>query len=187
MLIAKTKPVGIDVPIQQLQTFIHEQLVEKWELDDTDYKCHGRCYKNKTDDGYIAEVYKGGNEAGKKDYEEVYWNDRLTAISFFGISDNIDTEIQNTVNIHLVFFVNIKKLKPAIAHRADEEVRQDVQRLIGSNLFGFQFASIDLWLENVLKEYPGSRRSDGLKAVDMHPIHCFRFNFSLSYDSNIIC
>lgn len=183
MLITKTNPVGIDVAIQNLQTYLHKQLVSKWGLvDDNDplYECYGRVYRNKNDAGYIAEVYAGNNE-----YKEVYWNDQLKAINWFGISGEIEHDIVEKTNVHLVFFVDLSKLKPSIAHRADEEVRKDVLDIIGAGRFGFTYTGVELWLENVLKEYSGSRRDERLKAVDMHPIHCFRLNFSLSYDKNI--
>jgi hypothetical protein len=183
MLILKTNPVGIDVAIQSLQVYLHKQLVSKWGLtgdDDPLYECYGRVDRNKKDAGYIAEVYAGNGE-----YKEVYWNDELKAISWFGLSGKTEFDKQNKSNVHLVFFVNLGKLKPSIAHRADEEVRNEIQKLFGYSLFGFSFESIELWLDNVLREYPGSRREGRLNAVDMQPIHCFRINLKCLYDTNI--
>jgi hypothetical protein len=184
MLIAKTNPVGIDVAIQKLQTYLHSQLVSKWGLtgdNDPFYQCHGRVYRNKKDAGYIAEVF----DINTKDYKEVYWDDTLKAISWFGISGKTEFDTQNKVDVHLIFFVDLKKLKPDIQHRADEEVRNEIQKLFGYSLFGFSFESIELWIDNVLREYPGSRRDDRLKAVDMHPVHCFRINLKSIYSTNI--
>jgi hypothetical protein len=183
MLITKENPAGIDVAIQKLQVHLHKQLVSKWELtgdDDPLYECYGRVYRNKKDTGYIAEKYIGNG-----DYEEVYWKDHLKAISWFGISGKTEFDTQNKVDVHLVFFVDLKKLKPDIQHRGDEEVRNEIQKLFGYSLFGFSFESIELWIDNVLREYPGSRRDDRLKAVDMHPVHCFRINLKSIYNTNI--
>lgn len=171
----------MDWHIQEAQKQLHRQLLISWGSD-VKYNCYGRCYRNKKDEGYIAEVHTGGNE-----YKEVYYDDQVSAISFFGISDKIKNDVQNQVNIHLVFFVNLVKLKPLITHRADEEVRQDVFKALGSSSFGLTFQGVDLWLENVLKEYTGSRNGQRLKAVDMHPVHCFRFNYNLTYNPNKIC
>ncbi len=182
MLVTKTTAVAEDVPIQKLQSLIHKSLVTKWGLtgnDDPAYECYGKAYRNKTDDGYIAEVYTGGNE-----YKEVYWNDELSAISWFGLSGPIRHDTIEQVGVHLVFFVNLAKLKPSITHRADAEVRKDIMDIIGAGRFGFTYESTELWIENVLREYPGSRREDRLKAVDMHPIHCFRLNLQLLFDKN---
>jgi len=181
MLQLKTDPVGIDVQIQRLQQFLYKSLSATWGIDpDSEaWACYGRCYKNKTENGYIAEVY-----AGKGEYKEVYWNDDVWSVSFFGLSDRIEFDVTNKAKVHLVFFVNVEKLKPAIVHRADEEIRKDVQNAIGAGLFGFQLDSIDLWLENVLREYTGSRRDERLKFVDMQPVHCFRINLTSSYNIN---
>lgn len=182
MLTVKTNPVGIDFYIQKLQTYLHTQLLNKWGIDTSIYQCYGRAYRNKKDTGYIAEIFAGSNE-----YKEAYWNDAMAAISFFGISNNIKQGVGSEADVHLVFFVNIKTLKPTITNRADEEVRHDVESMIGQTLFGFNLESTDLWLENVLREYPGSYRDQRLKAVDMHPVHCFRLNLKLLYNPNKIC
>lgn len=171
-------PKGIDVSIRKFQEALHSSLLEKWtDISSSAYQSYARCYRNKKDKGYIAEVFTNG-----KDYKEVYWNDKLAAISFFGISDNIKVDVGNTANVHLVFFVDLKKLKPTLANRADEEVRLDVLNAASMIGFGFELLSVDLWLENVLKEYPGSYRDERLKTVDMQPVHCFRLNFKVNYN-----
>jgi hypothetical protein len=179
MLITKTNPVGIDAVIQSIQTDMHAYLSKWTDIDISAYECNGRCYRNKKDEGYIAEVYTSGNE-----YKEVYWNDNLAAISFFGVSSQETHDKGEKVNVHLVFFVNLQKLKPLIAHRADEEVRKDVQNYF-LTLYPGVYKSTELWLENVLSEYAGSYRDDRLKAVDMHPVHCFRLNLEITYNKNI--
>lgn len=189
MLITKTNPVGLDINIQQLQVKLHRELIAKWALaDDTQFECYGRCYRNKTDTGYIAEVYQTGGE-----YKEVFWNDTLTALSFFGISGSISHDKMSHADVHLVFFANLSKLAlkdkagNVIVHRADEELRQSVLQVIGKSSFDFILDSVELWLENVLRDYPGSRRDDRLKAVDMHPVHCFRVNLKIFFDPNKNC
>jgi hypothetical protein len=81
MIFQKQNPVGIDWYIDKMQVAIHTALMKKWNINPTTlFECYGRSYRNKTPDGYIAEVLKQGN-----DYQEVYWNDTLAALSFFGI------------------------------------------------------------------------------------------------------
>ena len=183
MNVTKTNPVGIDIPLQKLQTLLHGKLITAWDLSGTpmDYQCYGRCYRNKTDNGYVAEYFTGIENK----YQEVYFDSQYKAISFFGIGQEM-TEDKGFLkgDVHLVFFVDLAKLKPAIDHRADEEVRKDVIAAIGGNNYGFNFTGIELSLENVLQEYPGSRRDDRLKYIDMHPIHCFRINFDFLIDKN---
>lgn len=188
MNVTKTNPAGINWYVQKLQTKLHDTLIgpNYWNLTDAaQYKSYGLCYRNKTDDGYVAENYEADGE-----YREVYWSDELAAISFFGISNNIKN---GEADIHLVFFANLQKLNLTdsaglpVGHRADEELRIQVQKIIGLHSYGFNYISTELWLENVLREYPGSRRDNRLKTVDMHPIHCFRINLKLMFNPNKIC
>lgn len=187
MLNVVSSPVGVDVPIRKFQEKIHPLIMAKWGLDplvsaeNALYQSYGRAYKNRKDSGYVAEVFTSGTE-----YKDVYWDDTLNAISFFGIGQQITHAIKETVDVHLVFFVDLAKVKPAITNkRADEEVRLDLLNIIQTNNFGFRLTGMELGIENVLKEYPGTRRDERLKYVDMHPVHCFRLNFSLTYDKNI--
>lgn len=182
MLYTKMAPVGVDIPIQKLQVYLHEKLNEKWGLQGTDYQAHGRCYRNQKDAGYVAEVYTGNNE-----YEEVYLDDRIAAKSFFGLSGDIDYRIANKADVHLIYFVNIARLKPTLAHRGDEEVRKDVQILVDSGYLGFDLTGIRLGIDSVFQEYRGTIQAaaenlNSIKFRDMHPFHCFRFDFTLNYN-----
>lgn len=176
MLYTKISPVGIDIPIQKLQVYLHEELLKLWGLADKDYQAFGRCYRNQKEDGYVAEGY-----VGNKEYRELYLDDRYASLSFFGLSENIKFKIANTAEVHMIFFVNISRLKSSL-HRADEEVRVDVQKLVKISFQDFTLTGVRLDINNVLEEYPGSIRDTSLKFRDMHPFHCFRFDFSLLYD-----
>lgn len=193
MLVTKTYPSGIDWYIQNLQTRLYNSLIDAkhWNLSDTSqFVCYGRAYRNKTNDGYMAQVF----DTTVKEYTESYWNDSLTAVSFFGLSNTpVKTGVMNEADVHLVMFCNLVKLQMkdkqsnAVAHRGDEELHVMVQEVIGRFGDGFKMDSIETGLENVLKEYPGSRRDQRLKHVDVHPIHCFRINLKLSYNPNKNC
>lgn len=130
----------------------------------------------------MAEVYVGGGE-----YKEVYLDDRISVLSFFGLSGDIDFDVTNTADVHLIFWVNIKKLYPATTHRADEEVRKDVQELVQKKMYGFTLNGVRMGIERVHQEYRGTIMAaqanlDTLKYRDMHPFHCFRFDLKLLYD-----
>jgi hypothetical protein len=177
MLILKDMPVGIDIPIQKAQTKLYNALASiQW------YDAYGRCYRNKKGNGYIAEVYTENDE-----YKEVYLDDVLTMISFFGVADKVSFDTKASTMVHLVVFANLEKILPDVPHRADEELRQMVISAIGRSAFGLEYQSLETGIENVLREYPGSRRDDGLIAADMSPWHCFRINYKLIYDQNAIC
>lgn len=185
MLTIITDPVGIDVPIRKLQEKLHRELMVKWGLDplvaeeNILYKSYPRCYRNRKGNGYVAEVYTSSSQ-----YSEVYWDDNLNALSFFGIGNSVKNGMAEKAEVHLVFFVNLAKLKPLLTNRADEEVRLDVLNTVQKFNFGFTYNGLDLGIENVLREYPGSYRDERLRNVDMHPVHCFRLNFSLIYNKN---
>lgn len=183
MLIAKIKPVGIDWYIQKIQTRLHDGLVAIWN-NAADFECYGRAYRNKTDDGYKAEVFNSPKKPNQ--YIDVYWDNILSAISFFGVGET-KLEIMAVADIHLVMFVNLEKIKGSITHRADEEIHQDVLSVLGPNIHGFKPTSVITGIENVLREYNGSIRDEQLKFIDMHPIHCFRISGKLTYDINKIC
>ena len=138
MLIQKDNPVGFDIPIQRFQSFLHGRLLTKWGINTAAYRCYPRCYRNKTADGYIAENYEGNGK-----YREVYWDDVLSALSFFGLSTGMREDTGHLVaGVHLVFFVNLAKLYPTITHRADEEARKAVLQIVGKGMHGLNFTGI---------------------------------------------
>lgn len=178
MVVLKDNPQGVDKAIQALQVLLYEYLSAAWEV--SDYMCYGRCYRNQTKDGYVPEVFIGG-----KDYKENFLDDRLSAISFFGYEKNT-MGLVNKAEVHLIFCVNTKTLKAGISHRADEEVRSDVERALGQFLYGTTITTL-IGLQRVFQEYNGWNRNESMKYRDMHPHHCFRINFQLAYEINNNC
>lgn len=172
----KTNPKGIDKQIQKLQEYLYTKLLAKWAITDDDWQCYGRAYRNQKDKGFIPEVYTAAG-----DYEEVFPDDKLSVLSFFGVGDSFKGSYSLTGPVFLIFFVNIDDLK-TLAHRGDEEIRLDVQQICSQVDFGFYMTGIQTGIDNVYKEYPGMRRDEGLRARDMHPFHCFRIDFELTYE-----
>ena len=178
MLVLRTTPVGIDKAIQELQVKLHDALAASWG----NIKFYGRCYRNRKDNGFVAEVY-----LGNKEYKEVYYDDAYSATCFFGISDSIEIADVNRANVHLVFFVNLDLIKASSEQRADEEVRTEVAAVLDAGLSHSILQSIDLGVERCLREYPGNTIDGRLKHVDMHPKHCFRFNLEVQYENKTGC
>jgi len=171
MLFLKENPIGIDIPIQNFQRFLHRKLCETWKT--SEYESYGRAYKNQTKKGgYIPEVYNG------KDYKEVLFNDKTHALSFFIVGD-VQKELmqQREADVALIFCVNVQKLKPNITHRADEEVRINVIELCDLRQFSFDMISVITGIKSVFAEFDISQ----IKYRDMNPLHCFRLNFKLKY------
>jgi hypothetical protein len=190
MTVTINNPRGMDYFIDKLQAWLQAELFALWAINPADdaasakYIFYPRIHRTQeaTTGGYIAEVYKGNGE-----YEEVYWNDTLTGLSWFGTGQRMTRDVQEEIDIHLVTFANLKKLYPLISHRADNEIRLDFQKVLSSPLFGFRLESTEIGLANVLREYPGSRRDNRLLAADMGDVHAFRLNLKLVFNPSEAC
>lgn len=178
-LVLKSDPVGIDIMIERLQKKMFPLLLKKWGLVDGKYNCTPRCYRNQKETGYIAELY-----VGKNDYREVYYDDKVSATSFFGIGqeEKITDKNATVADVHLIFSVNLKEIKPG-NERNDEAARLDVQSILDTwgQTMGFLLQGTITGIDKILYEYPGSRKEMGLKYNDMHPKLWFRFDMKLYY------
>lgn len=184
-LVRKNTPVGIDKIIDRLQVKMFEKLIAIWGIASDRYNCTPRCYRNKSEDGYIAELFYGGLANGK-DYEELYINDKVSVTSFFGVGqeEQVTQDNMTTANVHLIFSCNVVELKPLPAgQRNDEEVRLDVQKFLDSTgtAQGWLLTKVTSGLDKILSEYPGNRKDVGLKFKDMHPNLWFRFDLQIFY------
>jgi len=182
MIVQAPSPKGVDYNLQKFQALLHTHLIAKWGLnanDATGYMCYDRCYRNQTKDAFVPEVY---TSAGN--YKELLVDDKVKALSFFGVESPIQyssADNSNTANIHLIFFVNLKKLK-ATDNRPDEAVRQDVQEFLSQEKYSTQLESIEFGIDKILTEYNGFT---GIKFRDLQPLHCFRFNLTMRYSYSL--
>lgn len=182
MLVVKDTTVGVDRPIQYMQTYLYERLTTKWNTTDSDFNMYGRAYRNATQDGYVPEIY-----VGKDEYNEVFYDDTLAASAFFGVGEMIqNTNKAVTADVFCIFMVNLDMIKPGDT-RNDEEAHIDVQSLVTKLFYGFTFTGLVTGVDNVFKEYAGWKKTKGIKFTDTHPQHCFRLNFKLIYNPFIIC
>lgn len=183
MIARKTTPAGIDIQIGRLQQKFYDILLKKWNLAEARYNCYGRCYRNQSDTNeWTAEIFDG------KDYVEVYFNDNVSVVSFFGVGNETQITQGTMMNatVSIFFFVNLKEIKPG-NERNDEEARIDVQNVIDSfgATYGFQIIKQITGLDKVLSDYSGTRKSEGLKFRDQHPLHCFRFDTQIFYQPTL--
>lgn len=185
MIPLKTSPVEIDIPIQKLQQFLYSGLKTTWGVSDTDFDMYGRCYRNSIDKGYIPEVFVGDSANGQTAYKEAFFDETVNkAIGFFH-HDNTKYEKGNSrARVCLLFIVNLQKLKPNIQHRADAEVRKDVELLLQLRKFSFEMTEIVTGFRNVFAEFDGWLRPGMITFGDIHPLHCFRINMDLLFDLN---
>lgn len=190
MIISINTPRGIDNAIQKLQGYLQSSLFAIWGIDpldpvaSADYIFYPLVYRNQDENnGYIAELYTGDGN-----YKEVFFDDQVKkGFSWFGMSPRISADVNPAVDIHLVTFARLDELYPSIIHRADNEIREDFIKVFEAPLFGFKLLSTEIWLQNVLKEYPGSRRDNRLRAADMGKNHAFRLNLRLEFTPGPEC
>lgn len=178
MIYTKTNPNSIDYSIQTFQQAVYAGILKVWPS--AVYESYGRCSPVRTPNGYVATVYNGG-----VDYKTVAWDDGTGSDiqSFFGYSGNIirDRTLADAM-IHMVVFCDLTRLYPAAEYRMDEEVKMEFLRIFQKALYGFHYDSMELGIERVLREYRGTLVQPGIDRMDMHPLHCFRFNFLISYN-----
>jgi hypothetical protein len=174
-LYTKTTPKGIDIKIQDLQSYLYTKLAATWST--ASYNSYGRCYKNITgsDGGFLPEVF-----TGSENYLPMLDVDKVNAFSFFVLGDELEKGAGlYKVEVALIFFCNLTKLKPTITHRADEEVRLDVLNLMDSELFGFKITSVKLGYDNVFEGFDVEK----IKYDDLQPFHCFKIVGEMNYST----
>lgn len=175
MNITKPTVIGIDIPIQKFQTVLYNKIKSLWPVDDTSFNMYGRAYRNQASKkGYQPEVYVGNNE-----YNDSYFDDRLKGSAFFGLSspEKVTADGDTTAQIFIIFMVNLSAIKPG-ATRNDEEARNDMQQFCMNRFSGLFLSGVVTGIDQVFKEY----NIDNITFRDMHPWHCFRLNFNLTYN-----
>jgi len=182
----KVKPVGIDVPIQKQQERLWAALKSKWGLADDAYISYGRCYRNQSPSGYKPQMYVPGTTLGDE-YENLFIDDRAAVTTFFGAENETFTNGIMTANVHLIVIVDLTKIGKTTQHRPDAEARMDVFESMKFKP-GFEATGVVVGIDKVFAEYTAWRSTTGgVNYTDMHPKHCFRINFQLTYIPQTIC
>lgn len=182
-LIKQPNATGIDVPIQGFQKQLYGTLKNAWGLTDDDWNCYDRAYRNQLDDRtYYPEVFLGSPTGVKsQEYREVLVNDQVIVQSFFGVGQQITyKQLSATAPVFLIIMIsNLSALKPGLLNRVDEAVRIDAQRACSLQRYGFIMDGFTTGIDNVFREYSGWKCRADFR--DIHPFHCFRINFSVTY------
>lgn len=193
MIVNPAEAISTDFWIKKLQSWLQSRLFPKWGIDPDDeaasaqFIFYPRVYRNPDVTGagqFVAQTYVGGDN---KEYKEVYWDDSLKGVSWFGLGPKIAFDVQQLCQIHLITFADCAKLYNAPGVRCDERLRADYIEIFDAPVLGFSLKSTEIWLQNVLREYPGSRRDDRLIKADMGTVHAFRLNLELRYNPAESC
>lgn len=188
MLPVKTNPTGIDIPIQKFQKFLYNKLKALWPVDDTNFNGYGRVYRNANDIGYVPELFESSVDADNTVYKQAFFDKTTMKAMFFFSAGEIGQfrEGSETVKVSVIFITNLSFIKPALAHRGDEEVRNDVQKLCNLNLYQFVLTGSETGFKNVFSQFSGLTNKDGEVFEDRHPLYCFKLNFELYYQPTMI-
>lgn len=178
MIVQKTDPVGVDAEIDRYQSKMYSYLTEKvgWGI----YTSYPRAYKNTKSGGTIPEVY-----TGKKNYKEVLLNNKINVNSFFLVEDSRDYDNENgrfEQGISIIFQSNLKKLYPAILHRADEEMHKDIFNAIKHTFKSFTLDEFITGVENVYSDLDiPSENIERVKLDDMSYYHVVKIDLTIPY------
>lgn len=166
----KETTLGIDDPIQRLQTYLYDSLVERWGF--TDFNGYGRVYKNKRNDLVVPEYY-----ASNREYKEVLLDDRINGIMFFSPSDTIDIfGSLMTQECDIIFSFNLKDIGVS-NEREDEKIRQFILFTLNNYKGKKEIRQTVTGLNNVYIDYNGV--ADYF--YDMQDFHHFKIKVLLRY------
>lgn len=174
-LIQRTNPEGIDIVIGKLQNDLFLELTNThgW----TNYESYDRAYRNKKGEDTLPEVY-----TKKGDYEEVLFNDKFTVTSFF-LADEKRTltakESKFEQGASFIVQANLKKLFPAMVHRGDEEMIDDVIKSIKRRFWDERLADVITGVDNVYTTLKIGNKKKYWDDISYYAIA--RFNFRLLY------
>lgn len=173
MIIAKTNPVAQDVVVARIQKALHNAFDVKWSEggNTTDgIVCYPRCYIGfDTNMKRIIDYYEQTTEF---DYLNILDNEQNKVIP---INDYpIIQEGVNTLStkLDLIFVVDLKTTNPTVTHRADEEVRSEVLKVL-QKIPNTSVVSVIRGLHHIFKDMKYN------PSIDMQPKHCFKVVLSI--------
>lgn len=165
------KPIGLDFKLQEMQKLFIANL---WlDIPEGKKSFNHRVFKNRRDGLLIPEIY-----TNKGNYQEVLFDDRLTALSWFDVADSTTSYDYGSIiqEVGIFFVVNLEKLHVGLTHRTIEEAHLAVQKVLLKRPMEFMIESI-VTGERAYGDFPLNK----LKYPDMQPWHAFRFNCSVTY------
>lgn len=191
MIIEKLNPVGVDVEIAKIQKAVHEAFDVKWsegQNTENGIICYPRCYvnfkrrnKNNIYAERIIEYFDPVEYSDSVDFinTNVDYKDildgeenRLIIIDSYDFFPIERTQNFESTLVECIFIVNLEKAYPNIRHRADEEVRIDVKKVL-QRIPNMTVKRMVRSLNNVFGDLRYST------TLDMHPLHCFKVILSI--------
>lgn len=168
-----TNPRGIDIPIQRLQTLLHEDL--DWSADSDFY---GRALKVNSDTGYLPRGFVSG-----QGYTDVFTDDRKSAKLFFLVDDDITSKagLLFTAQVKIVVMANIEKIFGQLSKRADTDLQEQVIKAVRkTKILSMDKGGIETGIETIFRGYDIGQ----IKKVDLNPYHVFAVKGTIKYHFN---
>jgi hypothetical protein len=165
---------GIDHKILLIQNVLHLHL----GFVGVDF--YGRVLKTLSKDGnsFVPEVHTSHNERKEVFYDDV----KAPGGNVFFVDDDNHTSKDGklfTAKVKIVFMLNLDKLFPNTAYRADSEV-QDICVKLVEKIKALDITGLEKGLKNVLKDFDITK----VKLNDLQPYHTFSINGELKYKFN---
>ena len=180
-LVQKIGAKGIDVEIAKIQSRVYNTLITEYNWQD--YNSYERVYLNIRKGVLIPELYTGTSSASNNEYRPIYFNDTVTAESYFIVDPVRSFGERFEATVGMVFQMNLQKMFPTIEHRPDEQAHEEVFTAMKTAVpgdIGETFISLATGIDDV---YSGLDTTE-IQATDMQPCHVFRYNFNLNFDFN---
>jgi hypothetical protein len=176
-------PKGIDVPIQNMQTYLATSLA-KLEIK----YVFGRAFRNNKNNGFVPEVYMNkGNTAGKYEYLDVFADTSLTSMVFFDVGQNhegLKYGLLWRAPVNIIFNVDLTKWYTTLSYRAVEKVHDEVMQVLriykDHAIWNIGTSRIVIGIENVYRNYSIELLKSEI--VDIHPYHLFSIETSVIYE-----
>lgn len=177
--LTRENPIGIDAIVHKIQTEIFK-LKDTWGVSGEGVELLGfpRCYILQNDENKkTIEAYLDND----KDYSGTLIFAEKNKF-FFILPNDIEKQsaLYYTTEIELFVIVNTKECKPDITHRADEEVRADVLRVLERLSSIIKVNKVIINIDRVFNRY-NSRISQSFEyefTDDMQPYHCFKIEMT---------
>lgn len=170
--------VGVDRPIQRLQTALYNYLSGYFDS----LNGYGRVHKN-----VEGEYFKLETHVSKGEYEDVLRSD--DSRFFFYLHNSINYDVTPSAKVDVFFMVDLMDYSTS-PERLDEEILARVNKVIN----GSQFKIIGIekgidYLNQILKggNYDPTSRVKNIQFEDMQPYHVFCFKCEVQGYSLQIC
>lgn len=182
-IVRKTDPVGLDLKIDQFQSYLFETL----GFTDEQYESFPRAYLNLKEIDDKKVLIPEHFESNIDDYNDVLFNDSHDVSSFFfrvpGSLPSIGG--YGTARVAMIFQAQLDKLFPNAPHRFDEELNGLIEKASfdfnGHDTFKWETTIVGL--EEAYREF----NLDHIKYDDMHPFYVVRLEYLVRYDPNERC